>query len=171
MVLIAAAVLVAGGFLNFAQRSRHETPPWDGVTWVDARQGIQAETVEPGSSGARAWILPGDRLIAVSLDGVRRAEIGHAKDVQSVGSSHVGDTFTLSSGPLSRRESAVFRRPRHLDAPQVDTSRSLHQPDWLVYLLSVSLCFRKVAGRRCYSLLRLPGGFCFHLTPVGSYRD
>ncbi|MGH9427051.1 MAG: hypothetical protein ACRD2L_12205, partial [Terriglobia bacterium] len=82
MVLIGAALLVAAGSLNFAQRSRHETPPWDGVRWVDTRQGILAETVEPNSSGARAWILPGDRLIAVSLDGVRRDEIAGAKHVQ-----------------------------------------------------------------------------------------
>ncbi|MDQ3174924.1 MAG: hypothetical protein M3Q91_14665, partial [Acidobacteriota bacterium] len=82
MVLIAAALLVAAGVLNFAQRSRRDTPPWDGVRWVDTRQGILAETVEPNSSGARAWILPGDRLIAVSLDGVIKDEIAHAKDVQ-----------------------------------------------------------------------------------------
>ena len=52
MVLIGAAVLVAAGFLNFAQRSRRETPAWDGVRWVDTQQGILAETVEPNSSGS-----------------------------------------------------------------------------------------------------------------------
>ena len=81
-MLAGAALLVTAGVLNFAQRLRHETPPWDGVRWTDTKQGILAETVEPGSSAARGQILPGDHLIAISLDNKNYEEIGHARDVQ-----------------------------------------------------------------------------------------
>jgi hypothetical protein len=82
LVLAGTALLVTAGILNFAQRARHETPPWDGVRWSDTKQGILAETVEPGSSGARSQILPGDRLIGISLDNRNYEEVGHARDVQ-----------------------------------------------------------------------------------------
>jgi hypothetical protein len=82
LVLAGAALLVTAGVLNFGQRLRHETPPWDGVRWTNSRTGILAETVEPGSSGARGQIMPGDRLIAISLDNKNYEQVGHAKDVQ-----------------------------------------------------------------------------------------
>ena len=75
---------MTAGILNFAQRLRHETPPWDGVRWADSKQGILAETVEPGSAGSRGQILPGDRLIAISLDNKNYEELGHARDVQII---------------------------------------------------------------------------------------
>ena len=81
-MLAGAALLVTAGILNFAQRLRHETPPWDGVRWTNTKQGIVAETVEPGSSGARGQILPGDRLLGVSLNNRDYDEVARANDVQ-----------------------------------------------------------------------------------------
>jgi len=70
-LLGATALLVIAGALNFSQRLRHQAPPWDGVTWVDTAEGVIAKTVEPESAAARARIIPGDHLIAVSPNGAR----------------------------------------------------------------------------------------------------
>ena len=74
-MLGATALLVVAGALNFSQRIRHQSPPWDGVAWVDTAQGVIARTVEPDSAAARARIIPGDHLIAVSPNGSRCEEI------------------------------------------------------------------------------------------------
>src|SRR5882724_688158 len=82
MLLIAAGLLVAAGVLNVVQRSKHQTPAKDGVTWVDTKDGILAVSVERNSAAARAYVLPGDRLLGVSLDGYKKEEVIHARDVQ-----------------------------------------------------------------------------------------
>ncbi|MCA1574741.1 MAG: hypothetical protein LC770_09435, partial [Acidobacteria bacterium] len=179
MVLIAAALLVAAGVLNFAQRSRRETPPWDGVKWVDTRQGILAETVEPNSSGARAWILPGDRLIAASLDGVRKDEIAHAKDVQIyLDQAHVGGQLHyLIERPSYPEESRLyFADLDNLDATYKWTPRDLYiNLIGLLYLFVGFFVLFKQGGRAPFALhfasLCL-AAFVFHFyTPIGSYRD
>ena len=91
MLLITAALLISAGALNFSQRLRFQPPPWDGVTWVDNAQGVVAKTVQPGSAGARARIMPGDHLLAVSMtgrkcedvtSGLKCEQIAKAQDVQ-----------------------------------------------------------------------------------------
>src|SRR5437762_10527743 len=91
LLLIIAALLIAAGALNFSQRLSHQPPPWDGVNWVDSSQGVVAKTVEPGSAAARAQVIPGDHLLAISLSGKRCEEvingpkceqIADARDVQ-----------------------------------------------------------------------------------------
>ncbi|MBC7930202.1 MAG: hypothetical protein H7Z38_06490, partial [Rubrivivax sp.] len=67
-LLILAAVLVAAGTLNFAQRITHTPPPTDGVEWVQTPQGVVAASVEPNSAAGRKGvfgIMPGDRLLAI----------------------------------------------------------------------------------------------------------
>ena len=82
-LLIGAALLISAGVLNFRQRVNHETPPWDGVEWVDTNEGIIAKSIERGSAADRAWLLPGDRLIGVSLERrVSRSRLQYARDVQ-----------------------------------------------------------------------------------------
>jgi len=81
-VLIGAALLISAGLLNLRQRARHETPPWDGVEWVDTKEGIFAKSIERDSAAAKAWLLPGDRLIGISLNGNRAEQVGSARDVQ-----------------------------------------------------------------------------------------
>ena len=81
-LLIGAALLISAGVLNFLQRVRHETPAWDGVEWVDTSEGIVAKTIERGSAAERAWLLPGDVLLGVSLNGVKAEQITSARDVQ-----------------------------------------------------------------------------------------
>src|SRR5207248_1804855 len=87
LLLIAAALLIAAGALNFSQRLRHRPPPWDGVTWVDSAQGVIAKTIEPGSAAARARLIPGDHLLAVSPSGRRCAEITSGPSCEQIGSA------------------------------------------------------------------------------------
>ena len=90
LLLIGAVLLITAGVLNFRQRAQHQTPPWDGVTWVDTADGIIAKSIERDSAAARAWLLPGDRLIGISLNGNRAEEIRSARDRLAVeGRRHV----------------------------------------------------------------------------------
>jgi len=52
LLLIGAALLISAGLLNFRQRVKHETPPWDGVEWVDQNGHIIAKSIEQNSSAA-----------------------------------------------------------------------------------------------------------------------
>src|SRR5229473_7917661 len=89
LLLIVAALLITAGGLNFSQRvrfqinpSRFQAPPTDGVAWVDTVQGVVVKTVQPGSAAARARIIPGDRLLAVSMTGRKSEE--HTSELQSL---------------------------------------------------------------------------------------
>jgi two-component system, NtrC family, sensor kinase len=82
ILLVTAALLVTAGALNFEQRWTHKSPPTDGITWAQQNGEVVAQAVEPGSSGARAGILPGDHLFAVSEDERQFDEIDQAYKVQ-----------------------------------------------------------------------------------------
>ncbi|HEU4597817.1 MAG TPA: PAS domain S-box protein, partial [Pyrinomonadaceae bacterium] len=84
-LLIAAGLLVAAGTLNFAQRLTHTPPPTDGVYWVQTPRGIIADSIDPDSAAGRKGvfgIMPGDRLIAISLDERTNDEVVSTPDVQ-----------------------------------------------------------------------------------------
>jgi hypothetical protein len=89
--------LISAGVLNFRQRAKHETPAWDGVEWTDTNQGVVAKSIERNSAGERAWLLPGDHLLGISLDPYARPEeIVHARDVQIyLDQARVGVKFTI----------------------------------------------------------------------------
>jgi two-component system, NtrC family, sensor kinase len=87
LLLGATALFVVAGALNFSQRLRHQSPPWDGVTWVDTAQGVIAKAVEPESAAARARIIPGDHLIAVSPNGQRCEDITRGPRCETVGNA------------------------------------------------------------------------------------
>ncbi|HZH33096.1 MAG TPA: ATP-binding protein [Pyrinomonadaceae bacterium] len=85
VLLIAASLLVAAGTLNFAQRLTRTPPPTDGVAWEQTETGIIARAVAPNSAASRAGILgilPGDRLISISLDEVQNDPIVTASEIQ-----------------------------------------------------------------------------------------
>src|SRR5215831_9231447 len=76
-LLLAVAILfIAAGVVNFSQRLKFQPPPWDGVNWVETSQGIVARTIEPGSAAARARMIPGDRLLAISMTGEKCEDLG-----------------------------------------------------------------------------------------------
>ena len=67
-LLIVAAVLVAAGTINFAQRLTHVAPPTDGIDWVQTGRGIVADSVKEDSPNGRKGVfgvMPGDRLLGV----------------------------------------------------------------------------------------------------------
>src|SRR5947207_14320401 len=87
LLLIVAALLFIAGAVNFQQRLRNQPPPWDGVTWVDTSQGVVAKSVQPGSAAARARLIPGDHLLAVSPNGRRCEEIVRAPKCEQIGNA------------------------------------------------------------------------------------
>ncbi|MGB7924238.1 MAG: ATP-binding protein [Pyrinomonadaceae bacterium] len=82
VLLIAAALLVSAGALNFFKRGSSDLTPTDGVIWVQEGGYVIAQSVKPDSTGARAGILSGDHLIAISEIEGQDDQIGAASDVQ-----------------------------------------------------------------------------------------
>ena len=179
LVLIAGALLVAAGVLNFAQRARHETPPWDGVRWTDTKQGIVAETVASHSSGERARLLPGDRLVAISLNDSKYEEVVQARDVQMyLDQARVGgEIHYLIERPSYPEESRTYYADiDSLDATHNWTPRDLYiNLIGVVYLVVGFFVIFKQGGRAPFALhftTLCLAAFVFHFyTPVGSYRD
>lgn len=178
-MLAGTALLVTAGILNFAQRLRHETPPWDGVRWTDTKQGIIAETVEPGSAAARAQIVPGDRLVGISLYDDHYEQVGHARDAQIyLDQAGVGGTLhyaiTRPSYPPETRD--YYADLSGLEATHKWTPRDLYiNLIGLVYLFVGFFVLFRHGGRAPFALhfasLCL-AAFVFHsYTPVGTYRD
>ncbi|PYS70065.1 MAG: hypothetical protein DMF69_14775 [Acidobacteria bacterium] len=179
-LLLGAALLISAGVLNFTQRARHETPAWDGVEWTDTRDGIIARSIERNSAGERAWLLPGDRLIGISLDpNSRPDEIAHAKDVQ----------IFLDQASIGGQIHYLMERPSYPEETRfyfadLDNLGSVHK--WtprvlyinllgLVYLFVGFFVLFKQGGRAPYVLHFATiclAAFVFHFyTPTGSYRD
>jgi two-component system, NtrC family, sensor kinase len=177
LLLIGAALLISAGLLNFRQRARHETPAWDGVEWVDTNEGIVARSIARDSAAARAWLLPGDRLIGVSLNGQRAEEIRYARDVQiyldhaSVG----GQLHYLMERP-SYEGGAYWADLDHLGSLHKWQPRDLYiNIIGLVYLFVGFFVLFKQGGRAPFVLhfaTLCLAAFVFHAyTPVGTYRD
>ncbi len=178
-MLAGAALLVTAGILNFAQRLRHETPAWDGVSWNDTKQGIIAETVAPGSSGARGQILPGDRLIAISSDNRKYEEVDRAAKVQVyLDQARVGGPIHyLIERPSYPEESRYY----YSDLDSLDSIDKWTPSDLyvnligLVYLFVGFFVLFKQGGRAPFALhfaTLCLAAFVFHAyNPVGTYRD
>jgi PAS domain S-box-containing protein len=171
-------MLIAAGALNFGQRIRHETPPWDGVTWVETSRGIIAESVDPNSSADRAHLLPGDRLIAV-VRGATNEEVVQAKDVQMyLDQARIGgEIHYLIERPSFPEESRYyFADLDNLGSIHKWTPRALYvNLIGVVYLIVGFFVLFKQGGRAPY-VLHFAGlcltAFVFHFyTPLGSYRD
>ena len=179
LLLIGAALLVSAGILNFRQRARHETPAWDGVRWTDTKQGVVAETIERNSSGERSWLLPGDHLVAISLDDNRYEEIGHARDVQMyLDQAQVGGQIHyLMERPSYPQETRQYYADLDkLDAVHKWTPRVIYiNLIGLVYLFVGFFVLFKQGGRAPFALhfaTLCLAAFVFHFyTPIGSYRD
>ena len=179
-LLIGAALLISAGILNFNQRARHQTPPWDGVTWVDTKDGVIAKSIEKHSAGERAWLLPGDRLLAISLDPNSRGEpITNAHSVQ----------IYLDEAKLGGQVHYLMERPSYPEDTRyyyadLDNLGAVHR--WtprvlyinllgLVYLFVGFFVLFKQGGRAPYVLhfaTLCLAAFVFHFyTPTGTYRD
>src|SRR3982751_5535378 len=80
--LFAAVLFVAAGALNLSQRAFESMPPTDGVHWVERQDGVYADKVLPGYSGARAGISVGDKLLGIGFSDQNIDEVTSPADVQ-----------------------------------------------------------------------------------------
>jgi two-component system, NtrC family, sensor kinase len=178
-LLIGAALLISAGVLNFLQRVKHETPAWDGVDWVDTSQGIVARSIERGSAAERAWLVPGDVLLGVSLNGVKAEQITTARDVQ----------IYLDQARVGGQIHYLTRRPSYSEQvgpywADLDSLGAIHK--WtprVIYINIIGLVYLFVGffvlfkqGGRAPFVLHFAGlclaAFVFHFyTPTGTYRD
>jgi len=179
VLLIVAALLIAAGLLNFGQRLRNQPPPWDGVTWADTKQGITATGVEPNSSGSRALLVPGDRLLAISKDDRKYDVVAEAQDVQIyLEEARVGGNIHyLIDRPSYPEDSRYYYADlSNLDAWQTWVPRDIYlNLLGLVWLFVGFFVIFKQGGRAPFVLhfasLCL-AAFVFHFfNPVGTYED
>ncbi|HEX2269765.1 MAG TPA: ATP-binding protein [Pyrinomonadaceae bacterium] len=180
LLLIGAALLISAGVLNFRQRAETRMLPWDGVEWVDTAEGVVAKSIEPNSSGARAWLLPGDRLLGINFDGRSKPdEIRRARDVQ---------IYLEQAGPGGQLH-YLMQRPSYPPETReywadLDNLGTFHK--WtprviyinilgVVYLLVGFFVLFKQGGRAPFVLHFATfclAAFVFHFyTPAGAYDD
>jgi two-component system NtrC family sensor kinase len=179
-LLIGAALLISAGLLNFRQRARQETPPSDGVEWVDTKEGVVARSIERGSAADRAWLLPGDRLIGITLDPNARAEqVTSARDVQMyLEQAGVGGQvhYLMTRPAYSPEVGAYWADLDHIGAIHKWTPRVLYiNLIGLIYLFVGFFVLFKQGGRAPFVLhfatFCLTAFVFLFYTPVGSYRD
>ena len=177
--LIAAIMLAVVGTLNLSQRAVHQLPPTDGVMWKLTETGIFAEKIEPESAAARARILPGDRLVAISLDEKTFDEISSPAEIQ----------IYLEEARLGGRLTYLFQRPSYTFGNNyyyADLNRLASAPRWtasllsfafvgLVYLFIGFFVLFKQGGRAPFVLhfaTLCLAAFAFHfLKPIGTFED
>src|ERR1700755_1058872 len=82
ILLLATAFFFVGGALNLLQRATQPLTPTDGVTWVQKSDGIYVKKVADDSAADRAQLLPGDKLISISLDGKNFDEVLYPSDIE-----------------------------------------------------------------------------------------
>jgi PAS domain S-box-containing protein len=188
LLLITAVLLIAAGGVNFSQRLSHRPPPWDGVTWVDTDQGVVAKAIEPNSTAARSRLIPGDRLLAISMTGdkceelsrsPRCEQIANARDVQIyLDQARVGGEIHYlierPSYPIETR--TYYADLDHLGAIPNWTTRDLYvNLIGLVYLFVGLFVLFKQGGRSPFVLhfsTLCVTAFVFHFfTPIGTYKD
>ena len=188
MLLVSAALLIAAGALNFSQRLRHLPPPTDGVTWVNTSQGVIAKTVTPGSAAARARMVPGDRLLAISPNGRNCADITRGIKCQEINDAKQIEVYLDNAGVggdihyfIERPSYPPESRNYYADLDNLGSLQNWTARDLYVNLIGiVYLCVGlfvifKQGGRSPYVLhfasLCL-AAFVFHFyTPIGTYKD
>ncbi len=136
-LLIVAAVLVAAGTINFAQRLTHKPPPTDGIDWVKTDDGIVVRSFEQDSPAGRKGVfgvLPGDRLKGVVVgDSEERDEVTTTYDVQTLprrGEGRRAHRLPHRAPLEPRRHALLLDLPRQpAGAADADPARPLPQPD------------------------------------------
>ncbi|MCA1594371.1 MAG: PAS domain-containing protein [Acidobacteria bacterium] len=182
VLLLMAALLVAAGTLNFAQRLTHTAPPTDGIDWAQTAQGIVAQSIEPNSAAGRKGVfgvMPGDHLVAISLDDKTDDQVVSVSDVQVfLEEAKVGGRVRYLIERPSNPEEARFY---YVNLENLTPIQSLSTRDLyinligVVYLL-VGLFVLFKQGERApfvfhFTTLCL-SAFVFHFyKPYGAYED
>lgn len=136
-LLIAAALLVTVGVLNFTQRVNHELPPTDGVVWIPVGSSTVAQSVEAGSAAAQAGIRPGDVLQAISEDDTTYDPLTRTSDVE----------LYLDQAGVGGHLTYLIKRPSYPTDTQLylaDLYNLGSKPRWraeILYLNAVGLVF------------------------------
>ncbi|HEX8264801.1 MAG TPA: ATP-binding protein [Pyrinomonadaceae bacterium] len=177
--LIAALLLAVVGILNLSQRAVHKLPPTDGVMWKLTDTGIFAEKISHDSAAARARILPGDRLVGISLDEKKFEEISSPSEVQ----------IYLEEAGIGGRLTYLFQRPSYTFGNNfyyADLNKLESAPRWtpsllafafvgLVYLFIGFFVLFKQGGSAPFVLhfaALCLAAFAFHiLKPIGTFED
>ncbi len=192
----ATALLVVAGVLNFSQRIRPSAAaPTDGVAWIDTAEGVIAKSVEPGSAAARARMIPGDRLIAVSSSGQRCEEVDRGPRCESIGNSanvqmYLDRSYVAakSSGRPSEIHYLIERpsfppetRFYYADLDNLGSVKTWTARDIYINLIGVIYLFiglfvvLKQGGRAPFVIhfaTLCVAAFVFHFyTPTGAYKD
>jgi hypothetical protein len=181
-LLIVAAVLVAAGTINFAQRLTHTAPPTDGIDWVKTDEGVVARAVKEDSPAGRKGVfgvMPGDHLIAISLDEKTDDQVVNSYDVQVyLEEAKVGGHLRyLIERPTNPEETRYY----YVNIDNLTPQRTLTTRDLyinligVVYLLVGLFVFFKQGGRAPFALhfatLCLVA-FVFHFyKPYGGLED
>jgi PAS domain S-box-containing protein len=178
MLLIAAGLLVAAGVLNVVQRAKHQTPAKDGVSWTDTKEGIVAASIEPKSAASRAYLLPGDRLLGIKING-EKEEVTRARYVQMyLEQARVGgEIHYLIERPSYPPESRYYWADLdHLGAVQSWTPLVVYlNIIGVIFLLVGFFVLFKQGGRAPFALHLAT--FCvtafvfLFFTQVGTYKD
>jgi PAS domain-containing protein len=181
VLLMAAALLVVAGGLNFYQRLTRTPPLTDGVTWKQTAKGVVAQSVDPNSAAGRAGVLgvlPGDRLIAISSDEEHDEPVVTSADVQ-IYLEQAKDTggrlryLILRGGDEAQ---PYYVTLDHLESRSVNATRDLYINAIGVLYLLVGLFVLFKQGERApfvrhFAALCL-AAFVFHFyKPVGYYED
>src|SRR6266852_3023200 len=188
LLLIVAALLITAGGVNLWQRLRFQPPPTDGVAWIDTALGVVAKTVQPGSAAARARMIPGDLLIAISPNGQRCEDVSRGKKCDPIRSA-VAVPMYLEGARVGGEIHYLIERPSYsaetrfyyadldnLGAIQNWTARDAYINLIGLVFLCVGLFVVFKQGGRAPFVLRLATAFlaafvfCFY-TPIGTYKD
>jgi hypothetical protein len=159
-LLIVAAVLVAAGTINFAQRLTHLAPPTDGIDWVKTDEGIVAREIKKDSPAGRKGvlgILPGDQLVGVAVgDSEVREQVTTTYDVQIyLAAARVGGRVHYF---IVRPSNPAATRFYQVELDNLTPQRSLTARDLyinligVVYLLVGLFVFFKQGGRAPFAL-------------------
>lgn len=81
LAFLLTILLAVLGLLNLHERVNKMPLPDDGVAWVDAKDGVKADTVRISSPADKAGIAKGDILRAVAVDSNRPLQIDQARDI------------------------------------------------------------------------------------------
>ncbi|HYP52406.1 MAG TPA: ATP-binding protein [Pyrinomonadaceae bacterium] len=181
VLLVAAALLVAAGTLNFAQRLTHQPPPTDGVHWEQTDAGLVARSVDPRSSAGRRGflgVLPGDRLVGLSFDEEHYEQVVTVSDVQvDLETAGVGGHLTyIIERPASDGTSSAYTVPLTLEPMRHWSRRDVYVNFvGVVYLLVGLFVLFKQGGRAPFvphfAALCLVAFVAHFYKPYGGYED
>jgi two-component system, NtrC family, sensor kinase len=182
-LLIVAAVLVAAGTINFAQRLTHTAPPTDGIDWVKTDEGIVARAIKQDSPAGRKGVfgvMPGDRLQGVI--------VGDSEELDGVTTTFDVQIF-LEEARVGGRVTYLIERPSNpedgrlywISLDNLTPQQTLKARDLylnligVIYLLVGLFVFFKQGGRAPFALhfatLCLVA-FVFHFyKPYGGLED